>query len=88
MENAERLVSKAYEWVDQAAHELQWDDGYTATRKGERERGREEREAERQQYIIISDHMSIIDRHTRLLQQSLITVPFIPDVFSEVGWCC
>eukprot|EP00752_Nemacystus_decipiens_P005386 g4883.t1 len=34
MENAERLVSKAYEWVDQAAHELQWDDAYTSTRKG------------------------------------------------------
>lgn len=36
MENAERLVSKAYEWVDQVAHELQWDDAYTSTRKGER----------------------------------------------------
>lgn len=34
MENAERLVSKAYEWVDQAAHELSWDDTYTTTRKG------------------------------------------------------
>lgn len=34
MDNAERLVSKAYGWIDQAAHELCWDEGYTKTRKG------------------------------------------------------
>lgn len=36
MVNAERLVSKAYEWIDQASHELSWDEGYTKTRKGKR----------------------------------------------------
>jgi len=35
MENAERLVSKAYEWVHQVARELSWDDAYTTSRKGE-----------------------------------------------------
>ena len=34
MDHAERLVSKAYGWIDQAAHELCWDEGYTKTRKG------------------------------------------------------
>lgn len=42
MDNAERLVSRAYEWVNQAAHELCWDDAHTASRKGERERERDE----------------------------------------------
>ena len=35
MDNAERLVAKAYEWTEQAAFELHWDEGYTKTRKGE-----------------------------------------------------
>lgn len=34
MDNAERLISKAYEWIDQASHELCWDEGYTKSRKG------------------------------------------------------
>ena len=34
MVNAERLVSKAYEWIEQASHELSWDEGYTKMRKG------------------------------------------------------
>ena len=36
MVNAERLVSKAYEWIDQASHELSWDEGYTKMRKGKK----------------------------------------------------
>lgn len=35
MDNAERLISKAYEWIDQTAHELSWDEGSTKSRKGE-----------------------------------------------------
>lgn len=35
MENTERLVAKAYEWIDQASHELRWDESYTKDRKGE-----------------------------------------------------
>lgn len=35
MDNAERLVAKAYEWIDQASHELSWDESYTKSRKGE-----------------------------------------------------
>lgn len=38
MDNAERLVSKAHEWIDQASHELCWDEAYTTSRKGERTR--------------------------------------------------
>lgn len=34
MDNAERLIAKAYEWIEQASHELSWDEGYTKTRKG------------------------------------------------------
>ena len=79
MENAERLVAKAYEWVDQAAHELQWEDTYTATRKGEwmdriKRRGR--------------GHTGVISsRHER----GGIEVQHSPDVrcvsCPRVGWC-
>ena len=34
MEATERLVSKAYEWIDQVSYELKWDSGYTESRKG------------------------------------------------------
>eukprot|EP00904_Undaria_pinnatifida_P005311 jgi/Undpi1/190/HiC_scaffold_1.g00187.m1 len=34
MDNAERLIAKAYEWTEQASFELHWDEGYTKTRKG------------------------------------------------------
>lgn len=37
MDNAERLVAKAYGWIDQASHELRWDETYTKNRKGEQD---------------------------------------------------
>lgn len=53
MDNAERLVSKAYEWVHQAAHELSWDDAYTTTRKGER-RGEKRRGKRKEIHILLN----------------------------------
>lgn len=35
MSNAEELVAKAHEWIDQVGHELGWDENRTKSRKGE-----------------------------------------------------
>lgn len=35
MSNAEALVAKAHEWIDQVGHELGWDENNTKSRKGE-----------------------------------------------------